>query len=404
MATKMPPFAFPNAGDTAANAIIWALVLAIVMSLQVCYTYMSEQRKRKLREPPHSVDYFKLCGTPLPTPVLDFDLDNTKPRPYRPLRWSYHQTMAMMPLENDWWIELESTYTTRIKQRQKLYVEHGNAVLDWLPGSEGACRELLHMVVQFLCARYPTLFSLDISTAMFRNSVLGTTYDTNAVEPLHFLLHNVPEDFLITQRDSETGLYRLTAAVSCSAVGWSLKEKMGKPLHEIHAPVPDYSTKLRTSVDRFFDRLPVDKPIQRGSWSFEQGQPLYLMADDPAFLPHKQMDPDLDINNVHLRVDWQTLRRLPQSGAIVFNFKAFFTPVTQFKHEPYIPALTSRVLRDCKQNIKAYKGWSHLEHKLFPALDRWAADQVANGVVPENWEVSTLDEHPFYPGWNLKGK
>lgn len=149
--------------------------------------------------------------------------------------------------------------------------------------------------------------------------------------------------------------------------------------------------------------MPVDKPIQRGSWSFELGQPLYLMADDPAFILHKRMDPDLDIMDIHLRVDWQTLRRLPQSKAIVFNFKALFTPVTRFKDEAYVPALVSKVLKECKQDIKAYKGWSHLEHKLLPALDRWAAEQVARGVVPEDWEVRTLDEHPFYPSWNSKG-
>ena len=158
------------------------------------------------------------------------------------------------------------------------------------------------------------------------------------------------------------------------------------------------------ATGRFFNRVPVDRPIQRGSWSFEVGQPLYLMADDPAFALHKREDPNLDINEVHLRVDWQTLRRLPRSKAIVFTFKAFFTPVTQLKDEPYVPALISKVLKGAKENIKAYKGWSHLEHKLLPALDAYAEDQVARGLVPEDWEVRTLDEYPFYPGWKSKGE
>jgi hypothetical protein len=58
-------------------------------------------------------------------------------------------------MEPDWWLELENTYETRIKQRQDLYKEHGDAVLQALPGSELACKELMEMALQFLCARYP---------------------------------------------------------------------------------------------------------------------------------------------------------------------------------------------------------------------------------------------------------
>ena len=40
---------------------------------------------------------------------------------------------------------------------------------------------------------------------------------------------------------------------------------------------------------------------------------------------------ELPLSRIHLRVDWQTLRRLPLSGAIIFNFKALFTPVEDFR-------------------------------------------------------------------------
>jgi hypothetical protein len=42
-------------------------------------------------------DYAKLSGVPLPAPLPDFDVDKAVPRPYRPFRWSYHQTMCMSP-------------------------------------------------------------------------------------------------------------------------------------------------------------------------------------------------------------------------------------------------------------------------------------------------------------------
>lgn len=124
-----------------------------------------------------------------------------------------------------------------------------------------------------------------------------------------------------------------------------------------------------------------------------------MPAGDPHEAYRAHQDPTLDIDRMHLRVDWQTLRRLPLSGGVVFNFKALFTPVTAFRGEPYVPALLLRVLRDGKRSLMEYKGTWHTEHVVAPALQRWAAEQVAGGVVPEGWEEATLEEYPMCPGW-----
>jgi hypothetical protein len=39
-------------------------------------------------------DYAELSGVPLPEAYLKFDIDKALPRPYRPFRWAYHQTMC----------------------------------------------------------------------------------------------------------------------------------------------------------------------------------------------------------------------------------------------------------------------------------------------------------------------
>jgi hypothetical protein len=39
-------------------------------------------------------DYATLSGVPLPNPYPEFDIKKALPRPYRPFRWSYHQTMC----------------------------------------------------------------------------------------------------------------------------------------------------------------------------------------------------------------------------------------------------------------------------------------------------------------------
>jgi hypothetical protein len=145
--------------------------------------------------------------------------------------------------------------------------------------------------------------------------------------------------------------------------------------------------------------MPCDKPIQRGSWGLEVGEPLYLQASDPHFSVREIQAPDLKVEDVYLRVDWQTLRRLPLSRAIVFNFKALFTPITQFREEPYIPRLLLKVLREGDEMIMKYKGTFHVNHRVIPTLETWAREQEQKGWVPENWQPRTLDEDPFFPGY-----
>lgn len=159
---------------------------------------------------------------------------------------------ALTKLETDWWIELENTYKDRIAQRKELYSKNGKAVLNSLPGSELACKELMEMVLQFACARYPQYFSV-VDTRVLQNRILGTECDIGSKHPLEILLDNIPEDFAIMMRDGQTGFYFLRAGVICSALGWNLGTKMGLPLHQIHEPIPDYKEKMQFSMDRYVD-------------------------------------------------------------------------------------------------------------------------------------------------------
>ena len=148
--------------------------------------------------------------------------------------------------------------------------------------------------------------------------------------------------------------------------------------------------------------MPTFKPIQRGSWGLEVGHPLFLPSTHPDLELRNKQDPTLSPDDITLRVDWQTLRRLPLSGAIIFSFKALFTPMSEFKNEPYIPSLVLKVLNEGKENIMKYKGTWHVEHVVKPTLAKYIEDQVRQGMIPEDWEPQTLDDAPFFPGWEEK--
>ncbi|KAL4750888.1 hypothetical protein BDW72DRAFT_203512 [Aspergillus terricola var. indicus] len=347
-------------------------------------------------------DYAALSGVPLPRAYgEEFDVDKALARPYRPFRWAYHQTMSLTKMETDWWLELENTYKERIAQRKALFAKHGGGVLAALPGSGLACKELMEMALQFYCARYPQYFSL-MDRRIFKNKILGTEQDVRSKPPLEILMDNVPEDFGIMMRDDNTGNYFLRAAVICSSMGWNVASKVGLRLDHIHATIPDYKEKMEFSMNRFFTKMPADKPIQRGSWGLEVGQPLHMPPGDPHERIRESQDPNLRPDDCYLRTDWQTLRRLPLSAAIVFNFKALFTPITEFRDEACVPALVAKILREGKKNIMEHKGTWHVEHVVLPNLDIWAQEQEENGLAPKNWKVATLDESPWFKGWEEK--
>jgi hypothetical protein len=153
-------------------------------------------------------------------------------------------------MEPDWWLELEKTYVDRIRERQGLLAKHSDAVLQALPGSELACKELMEMSLQFVCARYPQYFRLDKDTMTFHNEILHTQTNLRSTDPLHVLFKNIPEDFAIMIRDDKTGFYSFRAGIICSSLGWNVASKIGMRLHEIHAPIPDYKEKMQFSMDR----------------------------------------------------------------------------------------------------------------------------------------------------------
>ena len=161
---------------------------------------------------------------------------------------------ALTKLEPDWWLELENSYASRIAERVSLFEKYGKMVLDYLPGSELACKEIMEMALQFLCARYPQYFSL-LSSAdkgyILNNGILKTTTVINSMHPLHVLLYNVPEDFAIMLRNPEDGFYYFRAGLLCSALGWNVSTKLGMQLREIHSPIPDYKEKMEFSMDRY---------------------------------------------------------------------------------------------------------------------------------------------------------
>jgi hypothetical protein len=55
--------------------------------------------------------------------------------------------LALSKMELDKWLEVDNTYISRIIERKKIFKEHGKNVLDYLPSSKLAYKEIIEMCI-----------------------------------------------------------------------------------------------------------------------------------------------------------------------------------------------------------------------------------------------------------------
>jgi hypothetical protein len=173
------------------------------------------------------------------------------------------------------------------------------------------------------------------------------------------------EDFCLMQAQGD-GSYALTAALLCAPAHWRLAEKLGRPLAAIHAPVPGFAAKLAGPADRFFANLAVERPVWRANWS---------VVETPAlFHPHpREPLPGLTAENagelLWLRVERQTLRRLPRSRAVVFTIRTLLRRLGEIAAERTVAGAMAARLREMEPGMAAYKGMGQLREPLLGWLD-----------------------------------
>ncbi|KAJ4245568.1 hypothetical protein NW757_009829 [Fusarium falciforme] len=79
-----------------------------------------------------------------------------------------------------------------------------------------------------------------------------------------------------------------------------------------------------------------------------------------------------------------------------------FYPVSDLRGDPYIPSLLLKNLKEGKQNLIEHKRLGETRHVVQPLLERYEREQIEEGLIEKDWEVETLAEHPFFPGWEKR--
>jgi len=136
------------------------------------------------------------------------------------------------------------------------------------------------------------------------------------------------EDLCILTPDA-SGQYRLTAAALAFPTDWHLAEKLGQALAPIHAPIHGYADQLAAGVDHFFATLQPGPIFGRTNWFVVASDAWrYLPQDDPQ-VRFAHVTADNAGETLFVRCERQTLRRLPQSEAVLFTIGIHVEPLAR---------------------------------------------------------------------------
>ena len=246
--------------------------------------------------------------------------------------------IGLKPLDPATWIEVDDQLVIYLIEKRRLYQEETANVLVAEQGTEVAQQEVSDMLVEHLAKYFPTL---NRHPGLRRDDGVGGKDHGVVGGPLARAAALIQED-LVLMRHSPHG-WRLVAASVCFPSAWNLHEKFGRPMHEIHDPVPGFGPGTRNAglIDRMFDNLRVEQPVIRWNWSLYGDARLYHPASDNKM---KNRFGDGPITgNVIMRLERQTLRKLPKSGDILFTIRIHNNPLEVLETHADGPALARSI-------------------------------------------------------------
>ncbi|MGK9054780.1 heme-dependent oxidative N-demethylase family protein [Neorhizobium petrolearium] len=278
-------------------------------------------------------------------------------------------TIGLLQLDPARWIEPDGDLAYHLAEKRRLFAEHGGQVFRAEPGTEEAQQEILDALVDYLPSHHPAIYRRAGNMMEMAGQRVGLSDD--ALPPL-LRAGLLVQDDLVVMRKGEKG-WRLAAAFLAFPSSWSLSEKFGKVMDEIHAPVPDFEGGSRNAglISRMFDNLPPDRYVVRWNWSVNWGYRLYRPASQPA-----SETKDIPPEEAFIRVERQTLRKMPVSGDILFTIRIYLDPVTAIMGQPNAPELAASLADQLEALNPAqtnYKGLSAKRAELV-ALLRKSAD------------------------------
>jgi len=235
-------------------------------------------------------------------------------------------TVGLKPIGEEVWLEPDRFLDAHLTEKERLFSLDLPAVFRAEADTAETQREVLDLVADNLKRFHPNSYAFERRSATNRET--GRRIEFGQEPALLTASKLVQEDLVIMRRGPEG--YRLVAASVCFPSSWRLSEKIGRSMSGIHEGVPDFNgARMGQVVERLFENLTTDQLVCRFNWSiYPDGNLHHPMPEGIPFTVTAET-----LARLFLRVERQTLRRLPGSGDILFTIRIHHDPLAKLAEQ-----------------------------------------------------------------------
>ena len=257
---------------------------------------------------------------------------------HRPWEESADFSIGLSPIDEARW--LEGCEADPAARKDPLHAEHADLVWGEMQPSRPGQRE---------------------AAALLGVSSFGD------LPPLYAAARTVADDLVLVEKTD--GLWRVSAISLSAPTFFTAREVLGKSLAEIHGPVTGFNDRFLARLVRLFDGLRPGLILQRRNWSVVNSDQPFTPFSAPVRARIGEIAPGDVGQALFTRVERQTVRRLPDTGGVLFTIRVWLTPFQALTESPERLAAFARAWRSAAPGFAAYKGF-HLYAELVEAFLR----------------------------------
>ena len=290
-------------------------------------------------------------------------------------------------------IDVDEHYVAEMQDRA-LVLKEDPLRYQALPHMMSAQWDTLELLMEEQAAGYPDHFTLIRNGDQWRwiNRPLGiddsfTFGDASTLpyEPFEYITRQAQGDFcIVDQRDSNLWM---DAGMVTTQADWSLDFDIGMNFMEWHGPVPlAHQIGVFDRALKFLLNLQQGKPTRRFNWTMTINPRLDTSPENyHKWGPDRTtVTPENVGEKVHLRVELQSLWRLPRSNAILFVIRCYLMNMDELVTVPKWARRFPRVLKTLPPELIDYKGLTRFRETTIDWLSKYDdGAPTSPGIYPD---------------------
>ena len=144
--------------------------------------------------------------------------------------------------------------------------------------------------------------------------------------------------------------------------------------------MPGYPEHLTVPMDRLFHRLKVERPVWRLNWGLLDNPALFQPTGHGRLAHHPHITAQNAGDMLWLRMERQTLRRLPRSRDILFTIRVHVRPLHTLATHPERAAALAAAIRAMPPAMLQYKSFLPFLEAVLAWLDQVTATPGTQGA------------------------